>query len=97
MPTKKKAVVVFDTHRGIYFGYLVKTENAGRTVTLKNARHCFYFPIAEAGHRGVYGLATVGPGEGSRVGPKVTMTVHDVSKVVNCEPQAVKLWEKAQW
>ena len=99
MSTKKtkKPVVVFDIHRGIYFGYLVKHDLDRKTVRLKGGRHCFYFPIAEAGHKGVYGLATVGPGEGSKVGPSVTMTVHDVSKVVDCEPRAVKMWEKARW
>ena len=94
---KKKPVVAFDIHRGIYFGYLVKTENQGRTVTLDKARHCFTFPVTEAGHKGVYGLATVGPGEGAKIGPPVTMTVHDVSKWVDCTPKAVKRWLAAKW
>lgn len=94
---KNRAVLVLDTHRGIYFGYLVSTTNAGRTVTLEGARHCFYFPAAETGNKGVYGLATVGPAKGAKIGPRVTMTVHDVSKVVDCTPDAVTAWEKAEW
>ena len=94
---KKKPVVVFDIHRGIYFGYLVKVENEGRTVTLEGARHCYYYPVAEAGHKGVYGLATVGPGDGAKIGPQVNMTVHDVSKWVDCTTKAVKRWKAAKW
>lgn len=96
-PKSKKAVVVFDTHRGIYFGHLVSTTNAGRTVKLEMARHCFYFPTPDAGNRGVYSLATVGPCEGAKIGPEVTMTVHDVSNVVECTDKATKRWKQIVW
>ena len=94
---KKKPVLVLDTHRGIYFGYLVKTENNGRTVTLEGMRHCYYYPVAEAGNKGVYGLATVGPAKGAKIGPPVTATIHDVSKWVDCTKEAVKRWKAAKW
>jgi len=100
MATKKKtkrAVMILDTHRGIYFGYLVKTSNAGRTVTLEGARHCFYFPVAKAGHKGVYGLATVGPRKDAKIGPRVNMDVHDVAKIIDCTDKAIKAWEGASW
>ena len=97
MPKTKRPVLILDTHRGIYFGYLVSVTHEGRTVKLEKARHCFYFPVAEAGHKGVYGLATVGPADGAKVGPEVTMTVHDVAKIVDCTPKAVKRWTKVLW
>ena len=34
MPTKKKAVLVTDSHRGIYFGFVISRTNAGKTLTL---------------------------------------------------------------
>jgi hypothetical protein len=93
----EKPVLVLDTHRGIYFGYLVAITNDGRTVKLEKGRHCFYYPTAEAGHRGVYGLATVGPAEGAKIGPEVTMTINDVAKIVDCTPKAVQRWKKISW
>ena len=48
MPATKKQrpVVIFDTHRGVYFGYLVSVTNQGSTVKLTGARHCFYWSIS---------------------------------------------------
>ena len=89
--------MVTDTHRGIYFGWLVWESEDQSRVKLEKARHCFYFPVAEAGHRGVYGLATVGPGEGAKIGPAVTMVVRDVAKIVDCTEAAVAAWDMASW
>ena len=98
MTTKQKPpVLVLDFHRGIYFGRLVRTLNKGRSVVLEQMRHCFYYPVAEAGNKGVYGLATVGPAEGAKVGPPVTATIHDVAKIVDCSPEAVARWEAIKW
>ena len=93
---KLRPVLVLDTHRGIYFGYLVSESNNGKTVKLKSMRHCFSFSIPGA-DMGVYGLATHGPEVGSRIGPRVNAKVHDVSKIVECSDSAVKLWENSSW
>jgi hypothetical protein len=93
----KKPVLILDTHRGIYFGDLVAKYDNDARVKLKNARHCFYFPVAELGHKGVYGLATVGPAKGAKVGPRVDMIIRDVAKIVTCTPSAVARWESATW
>ncbi len=102
MTTKKaktktrRPVLVTDRHRGIYFGYLVRTLEGGNAVRLEGMRHCFYYRPA-SGHCGVYALATVGPGSGSKIGPPVTATIRDVKNIADCEPAAVKRWEAAAW
>jgi hypothetical protein len=96
MASKKRAVLVTDSHRGIYFGYLVRTLEGGNAVRLERARHCYYYAL-NSEHRGTFGLASGGPGDGSKVGPRVTMLVRDVVTVADCEPAAVKRWEAATW
>jgi hypothetical protein len=90
------AVLVTDSHRGIYFGYFVRRLENGNAIKLKNARHCFSYQCIE-GHEGVYGLASGGPGDGSKVGPRVTMIIRDISKLVELTPEAIDRWEKATW
>ncbi len=95
MAAKKKPVIIFDTHRGFYFGYLVSKTNQGKTVKLERARHCFYLRTKkEGGHVGNYSAASYGPCSGSKIGPCVTMTINDVSKIVECSDEAVERWEK---
>jgi len=96
MAKVKKAVVVLDTHRGIYFGYLITTLEGGNAVRLEGARHCYYYKLAEA-NEGTYGLATAGPQKGSKIGPRVTMTVRDVAKVIDCSAASVERWEVSTW
>jgi hypothetical protein len=93
---KRRPVLVLDTHRGIYWGYIVETLEGGNAVRLENARHCFYFNAVD-GHEGVYGLAAAGPGKGSKIGPKVDMLIRDVSKVVECSKEAATRWESVAW
>lgn len=98
MTTKKlKPVLILDKHHGVYFGYLKRELSGGATVELINARHCFYWPIAQQGHKGVFGLATVGPCDGAKVGPRVDMKIRDVVKIVDCKKEAVDRWESAVW
>tara|TARA_Y100000310_G_C20460086_1_gene704915 strand:- start:21 stop:320 length:300 start_codon:yes stop_codon:yes gene_type:complete len=94
---ENRPVLILDCHRGIYFGYLVEELDGGKTVILENARHCFYFVKPAKEHEGVYGLATIGPQKGSRVGPRVDMKVMDVTKIVTCTSVAVVAWEAARW
>lgn len=96
MSDKKRPVVVFDTHRGIYFGYMVEEFNAGRSVVLEGFRHCFEFRTEAA--KGSYSLVTHGPGRGSKIGPPCPrVTVHDVAKVCECTAVAAEGWEAATW
>ena len=95
----KKPVVVTDYHRGIVFGYLVETLEGGNAVRLENARHCYGYVIEENddGDKGFCALATVGPCEGSKIGPRVNMIVRDISKIIDCSDEAVEKWEEAKW
>lgn len=95
--TEKPPVMVFDIHRGVYFGYLVEHDIDRKMVRLEGAKHCFYYPAAKTGPKGVYGLAIVGPGEKAKVGPAVNMIVHDISKVVECTTEAHEAWKVATW
>jgi len=95
---EKRPVLVLDKHRGIYFGYLVERMENGNAAKLVRARHCFYFSVnPDVNHLGVYGLATLGPAKGSKIGPRVDLEIRDISKIVDCEEAAIKAWEKAEW
>jgi len=95
---KEQAVLILDIHRGIYFGYLKATKNHERTVVLERARQAYYYTTKnEDGEKGVYALATSGPQDGSKIGPRVTITVHDVGKIVECTELAIAAWEKQIW
>lgn len=91
----KKSVVVLDFHRGIYWGYLVEELDGGNAVRLDGGRHCFYYGVGK--DKGTYSLATVGPSNDSKIGPRVNMKIMDVSKIIDCTDEATEAWEKATW
>ena len=97
-----KPYLVLDSHRGIYFGYAtakaVRTAMEAGHIKLSDARHCFYYSVANHDeNKGVYGLATVGPNKGSKIGPPCAMRVRDISKIVDCSHDAAKAWRGASW
>ncbi len=103
-PSKSKSrtqsprpVLVTDIHRGIYFGYLLEFKEDIGVVRLENARHCWYFNCAGGEQSGPYSLATHGPEEGSKIGPPCTMTIRDVSKVVDVSRRAAERWVSLGW
>lgn len=68
-------VVVTTSHRGIYFGWLQEVLEGGNCVRLSDARHGEYFTLVNQGQeKGNYALASTGPQEGSRIGPKTRRT-----------------------
>jgi len=89
---KERAVVVTTKHRGVFFGMAEKTD--GEQIKLRAARCCLYWPI---GQKGFMGLASVGPLNGSRVGPAADITLRDITSVIECTPEAVSAWERAPW
>lgn len=95
----KQKVLVFDKHRGIYWGVLSEILENNNTVYLTNARHCFYFGVRTENpdHKGVYSLATLGPTENSKIGPQVNLYIRDVSKIVECSSEANIAWEQRKW
>lgn len=89
----KVALLVTTAHRGVFFGYGVRTDD--KIIRLERARMCLYWP---AENKGVLGLGTMGPVKGSRVGPAVpAITLQDVTSVVEVSPEAGEAWEKAPW
>jgi len=92
---KKKAlrpVLVTTAHRGVFFGFLWK--RTARTVHLKRARNCLYWP---SGQRGFLGLAHAGPLLGARVGPPADIELRDVTCIAECTRVAARAWELGPW
>lgn len=89
-----QAVLVTTAHRGVFFGYLVG-EAAKDKVLLRNARNCIYW---DASVKGFLGLASSGPSNECRVGPKAPeATLFDITGVWVCSPEAVEKWEQGPW
>ena len=98
MRTKKQArqnkdelaVVVTTQHRGVFYGY-AKNIN-GETIRLERSRLCLRWT---ADVRGFMGLAATGPTRGCTIGPRATITLRNITSVMECSPEAVKAWEAA--
>ncbi len=85
-----RPVIVTTEYRGVFFGYA--TDTSGDTITLTNARNCIYWS-AKTG--GFMGLASKGPGAGSRIGERVkSIELRKVTSVVEMTSDAVAAWEK---
>ena len=92
MDDTERAVLVTTAHRGVFFGYA--TQTSGKTIRLRAARNCIYWPAAQ---KGFLGLAKDGPVTGSRVGPAVDIDLRDITCVAEVTPEAVARWETAPW
>lgn len=91
--TKGRPVLVTTAHRGVFFGY-ASGSTAGKTIKLKRARCCIYWPRE---NKGFLGLATTGPLKGARIGPPADIELRDITCVAECTPAAVATWEAAPW
>ena len=89
---EERAVIVTTTHRGVFFGYATDIE--GTVINLRAGRNCLYWSKVT---KGFIGLASVGPIGDSRVGPPADIQLRDITSVVACTPEAVKVWETAPW
>jgi len=93
MPSKKeRAVLVTTAHRGVFFGYAKETD--GKTIKLRAARNCVYWPTS---NKGFLGLAAEGPHSGARVGPAADIELRDITCVAEVPDAAAKVWESAPW
>jgi hypothetical protein len=88
------AVLVTTAHRGVFFGYVSATAYSGKSIELRAARNCLYWPTE---NKGFLGLASKGPVKGSRVGPATDLLLHEVTSVARCTPEAVVAWETIPW
>ena len=88
----ERAVLVTTQHRGVFFGYASDID--GEVINLRAGRNCLYWARVT---KGFIGLATVGPIGDSRVGPPANIQLRDITSVVACSDEAVKVWESAPW
>lgn len=89
MTTTQRPVIVTTEYRGVFFGYA--TDTSGDTITLTNARNCIYWS-AKTG--GFMGLASKGPGAGSRIGERVEkIELRKVTAVLEVSANAAAAWE----
>lgn len=87
-----RMVVVVTEGNAIFCGW---TDNAdGNAIKLRAARQAVYY---SADTHGLLGLAANGPGQQSRIGPPADMIVRKVTHVIECSPEAVRVWEGAKW
>jgi hypothetical protein len=93
MASKKQnptSVLVTTSHRGVFWGWLEKTSEDGRTLTLAGARNAIYWATT----KGFIELAQTGPNKNSKIGavaPRIVL--HDVTSVTECSETATKAWE----
>jgi len=90
---KKKAVVVTTEFRGVFFGYLAKSD--GDVAELTGAKNCIYWT---ADVKGFIGLATKGPVSGCKIGPAAPrLKLNKVTAVIDCTKEAEEAWNKEIW
>jgi len=86
----ERPVIVTTEYRGVFFGFA--DDTSGDTIVLKRARNCIYWS-AQTG--GFMGLASIGPGKGSRIGETVkSVELRRITSVVEMTDEAAKAWEK---
>jgi hypothetical protein len=91
-----KAVLITTENRGVFFGYMAEgDDHAPASVTLTDGRNCIYWSDSI---RGFLGLASDGPDDYCRVGPRASkFTVYGVTSIADVTPEAVARWEAAPW
>lgn len=90
--SNERPVVVTTAHRGVFFGYAQDTD--GAQIRLERARLCLYW---SADVKGFMGLAEKGPTKSCRIGPPATITLRDITSVLEVTPEAEESWLKANW
>lgn len=89
---RARFVLVTTAHRGVFAGYLEKSENDGKILTLTQARCATYWATT----RGFLELAEVGPNANSKIGaPAPRIRLHDVTSEADCTAVAIEAWSKA--
>lgn len=89
----ERTVLVTTQYRGVYVGTLEAHDTAARDCVLTNARMVIRWGTTN----GVDQLAKTGPTRESKLGdvaPKVWLP--GLTSVVDCTPEAVAAWGKAQ-
>lgn len=90
--TKERPVVVTTAHKGVFFGYTTYTD--GATIKLERARLAIYW---SSDVQGFMGLAAKGPTSDCRIGPPTTITLRDITSVLEVTQEAEVKWQQAVW
>lgn len=90
--TTIRPVLVTTAHRGVFFGYTDAID--GETIRLTDARLAVYW---SADMQGFMGLAARGPSKGCRIGPPATITLRNITAVLEVSPAAEAKWKGATW
>lgn len=84
---KKVRAVIVCSNNAVLFG---RTDDIdGETITLHDARQAYYW-VNPGGH---FGLAESGPGDGSRIGGKGTITLRNIACVIAVTEAGAKAWD----
>lgn len=96
MIEKRHVLVTTDeARRGVFAGVLEVWNCDTAQIALTDARMCVYW---SKDTRGVLGLASHGPADGSRVSPAVPrIELNGVTSVVDMTAKAVLAWEREPW
>lgn len=91
-----RPVLVTTTHKGVFFGYYPRGKPLDATVvTIKKAKMAVSW---STDMKGVLGLAATGPSKSCRIGPEVpSITLQDVTTIVECTDEAVTKWDASPW
>jgi hypothetical protein len=91
----KPFVVVTTEHRGVFGGFLEKSDEEAKTVVLRDCHMCVYW---SQDVKGVLGLAANGPSKGCRVTPVVPkITLQAVTAIMDATDEAGKAWQQRPW
>lgn len=89
---EEKRYVVLTEFKEIFCGW--SSDVSGDRIKLRDARQAVYY---SSDTHGLLGLATDGPGRGSKIGPAANIEVRRVVNVIECSQAATEAWEKAKW
>lgn len=89
---KGRPVIVTTAHRGVFFGYAEDTT--GETIRLERSRLVVYW---DTGIKGFMGLAVDGPSANCRIGKPATITLRNITAVLEVSDEAVAKFESAPW
>jgi len=93
---EKRAWVICAEPQLVFFGYATESELESEAPWIENLRLCVRWSEST---RGVIGLASVGPRDGSRVTPAAPgMRLRNrIEGYIECTPEAIERWEAGPW
>lgn len=93
--------LITDRSRGIYVGdidYVEYSRQPTAWITIFSARHVYSYVCFGGTERGLFSLATVGPGPGSKIGPVVEeCLLLDVGLVIPLSDSACDAFAMTSW